>query len=284
MFVFISMEEEGMRENLRGMLCAGVLLVSGTVTSAYTATITFNFNSLADEASNSSVQSYMNNVLNSALGPGKTVTVVGAKGERNYNGENHVVGPGGSSATTSLTLGNSEGATVGGSPYTPGSTDTFITNVGGTGSPNDRITMQFAGLVIQSLAFDYEIFPNGSCPSLSNCGSGGANLPDFKLYGNGSLVVQRSGVAPGTGGTYSGSPAAGHPELAPQRLGTVTWTFTTPVSSLWFVDWPALVGVDNLSITTGISGGGAEVPEPASIILLTTAAAALYLLRRKQRA
>ena len=72
MLGFIFLEEEDMRKSATNMLCTGVLLVTGTVIPAYTATITFNFNSLADGASNSSVQSYMNNVLNGALGSGKT--------------------------------------------------------------------------------------------------------------------------------------------------------------------------------------------------------------------
>ena len=246
--------------------------------SAYADTVTFSFNSLAQGANNGAVQTYMNSVLSATLGAGKTVVVAGAVAEKNYTGDNHVVGPNGGSK--SLTLATSDGATVGGSPFLVNATkDTFLRNVGGTSPPNDRITMQFFGFEIVAISFDYEIFPNGSCPSLANCGTNQSNLPDFTFLADGVQIFHYFGVAPGTNGTYDESPLTAfnsNKELAPQLLGKGTWVFSTPVKSLAFIDWPATIGIDNLSITV--------VPEPGSILLLGTATVACLLLAKRRYA
>ena len=86
--------------------------------------------------------------------------------------------------------------------------------------------MDFSGLAISSVSFDYEIFPDGSCPSLSKCGKNDSNLPDFTFDANGNQIFQTFGVVPGTDGTYSYSPASPYKsktskhEAAPQLLGT----------------------------------------------------------------
>ena len=116
-------------------------------------------------------------------------------------------------------------------------------------------------------------FPDGSCPSLKNCGKKRADL----FEANGKRIAHFFGVAPGRNDTHLHSPASGSQKsvLASQGLGTFTWTFATPVTQLEFIDWPATIGIDNLKID--------PAPEPSSVILLGTAIAAAFLafLRKK---
>lgn len=271
-------------------LLGGLLLSS---LAAHAATYTFDFNTLKDPSfyggvsgANTAVQTYMNGLLSG----GASVAVAGAvtdmgkpsasSGEDSYIGEGFVVGP---TSAASLTLGNSEGVSVDGSPNvikTSGGSvvyDTFIRNNGFSSAAGaDRITMTFSGLKVYSVSFDYEIFPDGTCPSLTNCGgTGSPNLPDFELFGDGAMVIQKFGVVPGSAGTYSASPNHSAGETAPQALGTATWTFSTPVTKIEFVDWPAMIGIDNLVITSA-------VPEPSSVVLLASFCLACGLLIRKK--
>ena len=270
-----------------------VLLAGGI--SAQADTFTFTFDPLASGApasggvgATASIQNYMNSIL----GAGKSVVVTGAVADQTYNGDNHVVGPG--TGSTSLTLGDSNGATDGTTSSPTGSIDTnvngsvaydtFIRNVSGTSS----FTMTFSGLSISTISFDYEIFPDGTCPSLSNCGTNHSNLPDFIFSADGTQVFHYYGVVPGTAtstpGTalsttsgwtsYSKSPLG--TELAPQLLGTFSYTFATPVTSLTFMDWPATVAIDNLVV-------GTHAPEPSSLLLLATTVGLAGLGWKKRR-
>ena len=65
--------------------------------------------------------------------------------------------------------------------------------------------MVFGGLTISSISFDFEIFPDGTCPSLGSCGgSGHPNLPDLTVISNGShQVAEYFGVVPGQAGSYN---------------------------------------------------------------------------------
>lgn len=246
-------------------LLAGSLFLSLAGMQAHANTIAFDFNSLADGASNSSVQSYMNGLL----GPGSTVTVTGSQASNDYDGDGHVVGPG--NGRTSLTLGTSDGTT-----QHLSTNDTFIHNV----SSATEIAMTFSGLEIYSVSFDYEIFPDGSCPTGKNCGS---NWPDFTFKADGTQVFETLAVMPGNpGAPYRHSPASGthDTELAPQFLGqSGTWTFPNGVTELEFIDWPATVGIDNLQIDTTPS----PVPEPGSLLLLASGLIGIGLLRRRKR-
>src|SRR5574337_855043 len=268
---------------------SALIYAIGGIHCAMAAPISFDFNTLADGATNSKVDAYMQAVLNAngLQGDGNSVTVTGAKGERNYTGDNYVVGPQVQTGTkkvwqngqwvtvpvytpVSLTLGNSEHATVAGAPWVPGNADTFLVNSG-----SDRITITF-DFAIYAVQFDYEIFPNAQCPngSKSTCA-----MPDFTFMADGVLQFQTLGLMPGNGGTYANSPQSGtHTELAPQYLGMSGWQyFPQGVTKLEFVDWPVMIGIDNLVIdpTPPERIPPVTVPEPASVGLLSLGLAAL---------
>ena len=235
----------------------GAAVALGLAVSAHADTMTFNFNSLADGASNgtsastsNSVWRYMQGVVDTAFpSQGKTVTVTGAVGENNYTGDNHVVGNG--STLTAVTLGP----------------DTYIVNT--TSNHNDRIIISF-NFPINSVSFDLEIFPNASCPDggVTGCpNNSSTNWPDFTLKAwtglpNSSLVLSARTPAndpetPCWHSVYSGPIAC---EKAPQYLGyNLSYTFNQGVKTLEFIDWPAMIGIDNLKV---------NVPEPTSMILL----------------
>jgi hypothetical protein len=228
--------------------------------AAKATTITFNFNSLANGANDSSVQSYMNGVL---TGTGGTVTVTGAQASNSYTGDGHVVGPTVNGVVKSNTL-----ATLGG---------TFIDNV----SSSSEIDMTFKNLKIYSVSFDYEIFPDGTCPTGNNCGS---NWPDFTFKAGGNQIFETLAVMPGhPGASYTHSPASGvsHTELAPQFLGqSGTFLFPNGVSTLNFIDWPATIAIDNLVIS---KTPPTPIPEPCTLLLFATGLAGFSGLKRRLR-
>ena len=82
---FVRSRPVSLKRALQVSLSAAVLAV---VTQPAEAT-TFDFNSLADGASNTSVQTYMRTVLGCA----SCVTVTNSVAEANYTGDGHVVGP-----------------------------------------------------------------------------------------------------------------------------------------------------------------------------------------------
>ena len=298
----------------------GLLLIAGV--SAFATSVTFTFdtqtingivvNGLSSGATASQIATYMNQVLAAAGGcPGCSVTVlvsgssVGAVADQTYNGDGHVTGPG--NGSTSLTLGDSTGATASNTNSTIGSTDTFIANTSdGKSQISQQITLQFhgiAGLTVTS--FDYEIFPDGSCSALTSGSCGGAptggiypNQPDLEFaagtstngaVGAGGDTIQKTyyGVTPDTSngmsgtidGTATHSPNSGssNSEAAPQLIGTWNGSLTG-ATELDFVDWPATIGIDNLAISYNTTN-----PEPASLVLLGTLVGGL-LLRKKLKA
>jgi hypothetical protein len=235
-----------------GFIACGVMPVFGSTVTSFS----FDDGSLSNGSSNSSIQSYMN----SKLGAGKSVVVTGSVATNTYNGDGHVVGPG--NGSTSLTLGS------GG--------DLFITNIANTST---EIKMVFSGLSITSVSFDYEIFPDGTCPSGNSCGS---NQPDFTFAADGSIIFHKIASTPPAG---SHSPASGSSatEQAAQFIGTSgTINFASGVTTLEFEDWPATIGIDNLVITYGPPGGSSPTPEPVSFALAGTGLIGIYLLRRRQ--
>lgn len=217
------------------------LLVLGAGISAHAKTMMFSFSSLTDGASNTAVQNYMK----SRLGAGQSVTVSGSSASNSYTGDNHVVGPrtgtSGHYKYSSVTLATTDG--------------TFIKNTN-----SNEIDMAFSGLHIYSVSFDYEIFPDGSCPDGRPNGHGGykncSSWPDFTFFAGtssakNSQIFNTQAVMPGNpGAPYLYSPAMHSGETAPQYLGTSGTIDLSGVTYLRFVDWPATIGIDNLQITT----------------------------------
>jgi hypothetical protein len=254
-----------MRKLTVAFFSATILFGASGFTPLYAAPITFNFNTLASGApssggigANASIQNYMNSVLGCVC-----VTVTGAVADRTYNGEGYAVGPG--NGSKSLTLGTSDGASLSNTNSVLSSNyDTFIANTNDSSSQiSNMIDIKFTGgyYVEGPISFDYEIFPDGT-----------ANQPpDFTFKAlNGSAVVSSFvtlGVTPGTtDGTARHSPNSGssHNELNQQLIGTWSGTLDD-VTELQFIDWPATVAIDNLTVS-----GTAPVPEPTSIVLLGT--------------
>lgn len=253
----------------KAILLSGALTFLGGAVSAEAGSISIDFGSLASGSSDSQIQTFMNGLLPA----GASVTVTGAVASNSYNGDGHVTGSG--TGANSFTLAQLD----------PAGHGTFIEN--DTGASSNEIKMVFTGLTISSISFDFEIFPDGTCPSLSNCGGAGhPNLPDLTLVANGTnQVIQYSGVVPGQPGSYNTayihSPASGQfsNELAPQLLGSSgTLTLPAGTTELEFEDWPATIAINDLVITP--SGG--SVPEPSTMTLLGSGLIGLGWLRRRQ--
>lgn len=256
--------------------------------AAYAGPVSFNFNTLSAGANSSAIQGYMQGILNSTYGNGVvTVTVTGAIADSgavqssnlHWNADGHTVGAN-SGTSTSITLGNSENCTIDGPVCTAGANDSYIRNdsLGLAGTASDVITMTFTGITFNQAGFNWEIFPDASCTAAdgTHCGgTGNPNLPDFAFVAGANTPFTANGVVPGTGGTYSNSPLGA--ETAPQAMGTGSWSFAS-TNTFQFVDWPATIGIDNLTFTPPSS-----VPEPASVALLLTIVMGCYFLRRKQR-
>jgi hypothetical protein len=269
-----------------------LLLTAGVSAYAGSVSIDFTFNTLSAGATDAQIQTYMNALIHADCAT-CSVTVTGAVADQTYNGDGHVTGPG--NGSTSLTLGDSTGATASNTNSTVGATDTFIANTNdSSGQISTEITMTFTGFSPTVTSFDYEIFPDGTCSELNSADCGGAksggyypNQPDLDFNVNGSTVSTFYGVTPGTtNGTAVHSPNSGSffDELAPQLIGT--WSGTETVNAgtgstdgLAFVDWPATIGIDNLTLSFTPD----PVPEPGSIALLVTSVVGCYFVRRKRQ-
>lgn len=292
-------------------LAASLLTMVLAPSAALAALITFDFDSMgyrssSTPGSDSAVGTYLNGVWSGAGQAGAiTVTGAGELSNNQYTGDGHVVGPSTTTSTcthydrlhnctayttttttTPATLGSTEGGVQGSASVDPLSTqdpDNYIVN-----ATTDRITITFP-TPIYALSFDFEIFPDGTCPSASSCGRGQANLPDFSLWADGALQMQAFGVYPGAPGTFSHSTSSGngHTEPAPQYLGHAGLiVFDEGVTQVSFVDWPQRIGIDNLVVDTEceyLSCPRHDAPEPPMLPLVALGLGALGLCAARRR-
>ncbi len=270
------------------------------------ADVLFNFNSatsgpsLSEGASLASIQSYMNAVLLASGCSGCSVTVLGAAVDNTWNGDGHTVG----TTSKSETLGNTDGATANNIAPVTNTKDNFLATTNDSGTqmtnPNSNsgvISMVFTGITVSSLSFDYEIFPDASCTSLTGSNCGGAGNPDLPTFefttgaisksSNGTAVFTTNGVAPGSGdGNNKTSPTDGtNKETAPQYIGTSGSITGLSATELNFFDWPATIGIDNLDIsyTTTTTTTSSSTPEPGAIVLFATMLLGVLILKNKRQ-
>jgi hypothetical protein len=179
------------------------------------------------------------------------------------------------SSVRPYTLGNTEGGVYGGSVL-----EAFLINYG-----SDRITMNF-NFPIYSVSFDYEIFPDGTCPKASaTCTPSTSNWPDFWFIANDIPQFHTLAIDPNVSGPYPHSPHSGivNNEKAPQYLGlSGTIYFSAGVTKLEFVDWPRMIGIDNLLIDDELPSTP-SVPEPSSMVLLGVGLLGYAAYKRKKK-
>ena len=298
-----------MRQYNRRWRLAALFLSVGA--SAYAGSVTFTFDTqtingttipgLSSGASINSIVTYMDAVLQASGCSGCTVAVSGANADQTYTGEGYVVGKTGTGQVNSLshqytsghwvtpvTLGDTNGASS--NSTTPNSSrDTFLANTSdGSVQSANQITMKFSGLTINgSASVDYEIFPCGA--GYENCPSNGVPTMQFEAgtNSNGSdpLVTSfgtngtQTALTPGSSSPSDGSSTRSQndaTETNAQYIGTWSGSLSSD-NELDFIDWPATIGVDNLSISYTPNS---PVPEPASIALFGTL---VVLLAKKLR-
>jgi hypothetical protein len=273
------------------VLLAAILSLVSASSAAWGGVITFSFDQvgsvagLKDGQNSAAIETYMNAVLAQAGYPLASVDVKGAVADNNYKADNHLVGPKTNGTVTPLALWNTDGSHTGNtdpSKWHLGTTDTYIMNKAGL----TTISMDFTGIGIVGVTFDFQIFPDGTCPNPTSANLGvnkgctstaHVNWPDFSFWADGTQLWLVDGVLPGADGTYHFSPLRPNNggEKAPQLLSTSGYVDLGDITSqLLFVDWPAHIGVDNLTIYT-------EVPEAGT--LLTFAVGVFITLRCRRR-
>jgi len=268
-----------MTVSVRGIVCrvfAAALLVGIAARPASAGWVTFNFNTVnlsgsTATAQNNYVDAYMDSVLASQA-PGMTVAVTGAKATNSYTGDGHVVGPVVNSVVKPLTLGTTDG---GNPTQQNASVDTFLDTENST-----EIDMTFSGGKVYGISFDYEIFPNASC-TVANC----ADVPDFSFKANGTTYKTDVAVNVSTLTNKHSTASGPSANETAMQLGpkSFSFTFANGVNFLQFIDWPVVIGIDNLRIDTTKPPDIAAVPEPTSMLLLGSGLAAAYAKRRRDK-
>ena len=241
--------------------------------NASAAPVILNFNSISTgngTKNNAAVQAY----LNAVLGVG-AVTVHGAVADQTYNGDGFVLNDktlGTTNFVNGVLVSDGTNSQTGHQNY-----DTFLYNAGGEAktpygtAADNKITFDFK-TPINSISFDWEVFPDASCQNLTpgHCGTNNANKPDFELWAG--TATQR------TVDDYSGDANNDFPVNGtnyPQGLGYFSATFSTPVTHVEFVDWPARIGIDNLDPL--------RVPEPATLALLSLGILGIAATRKRKQ-
>lgn len=274
--------------------CAGM--------SAYAGSVTFNFNALSENESDSAISTALTSQLQASGCLGCTVTVTGAYADTTWNADGNVTGPG--TGSKSYTLGTapsglipgstSSSTTTGSNVFLATTSDSAATCVG-----ECQIRLTFTGLTLNTInSFNYEIFPDYTCPVLtsSKCGGNGdPNQPDLSLtvgtstpvtaFGtDGTLLGQTPGTAGAAGSNDPNSNTKSpdsNDELAPQLIGAWTTSLSvTGATELNFVDWPATIAFDDLSLNYSVDPPG--VPEPSSLLLFFTVIGGTLLAARKR--
>jgi hypothetical protein len=264
---------------LRHAIC-GVAAVLGLAVAApaTSAPLVFNFdsvvlgstnysNGLGNVGSSTSIATYMNGVLGANGYASSTVSVSGALATKTYNGEGHV-------------LGSSLGVSDGGLSHLTWN-DTFIINnnfaIGA--SATDRFTLSFSNFKVYSVSFDWQIFPDATCPAGTSCAALGAvasnvSWPDIALLVDNIATpvwLQRASI-----------PAPGKD---PQGLGMSGTLSLNGAQTLTFRDWPAEIGIDNLRITGCVASSPncLAVPEPSTLPLAALGLLGMVAYRWRQR-
>ena len=249
----------------------------------------------------------MTSLLVSAGYSGASITVSGSEIQNTYAGDGHVVGPVITTTTGSgrhhhttttyvpWTLGDStynSNGTISAPTSVPSSYGNFLTNATNVNPNSTTITMVFDGFSVSAISFAFEIFPDASETKTNpadftfrglDSSNNLVNMSSYSVisaYTGGVLMSGTSGtswtvdgVAPGSStGDYTHSPnSKSGTETYQQLLGTATITFETPVTTFEFEDWPATIGINNLSLTPYVPPVQPQnqlAPAPPSAVLL----------------